>query len=267
MATAPDLPPLLTSFRRARHLSQTELARRAGLSVSTVRAYERGARHPKQDALRRIVDGLGLSGEEAAQLLLAAGYSPPRSRALHERYGPASLGELQHEANDRPWPAFVTNQAFEILIANRLFQRLMGHEPSRPYAGGRNLVWAIADDAFARRLENWEEVVRFMIGLVKADPRRRPDDDRPLPWLEGPIQRLIEGRPDLIKRFVDLYEDSPPIPHRLRQHFRIRWRADGGRLLTFTCTLALADIHTELHWNEWVPSDGPTWAAIEALAG
>ncbi len=160
---------------------------------------------------------------------------------------------------------FVTNQAFEVVAQNRLFERLMGVDLRTEFTGfaERSFVGGIVDPNFGGRMENWDEVVTLMIGLVKGDPRLRPDDDRPLPWLEGPIQRLVEGKPEMIRRFVDLRERAPPIPHRLRQYFRIVWRYDKNTRLTFSGTMALADVHTELHWNEWVPAEEPTWRWVE----
>ena len=257
---------VLRAYRREHGLTQAELAGRSAVSLSSVRAYEEGARRPRASALRRMADALGLSGEETAELLALAGYSA-RAHAdqrFGERFGPRSLDELRDELDGRPWPAFVTNQAFEVILANRLFGHLMGVDLRGEYTrvGERSLIEAIGNGRFADRLENWDELVTFMIGLVKGDPRHRDDDDRPLPWLEQPIQRLIDNRPELLARFVSLYASAPAIPHRLRQYFRVVFRPGSTSRLTFAGTLAIADLHTELHWNEWVPADAATWAWV-----
>lgn len=257
---------VLRAHRREHGLTQVQLAGRSGVSLSSVRAYEEGARRPRASALRGMADALGLSGEETAELLALAGYSAQAhaDRRFGDRFGPRSLGELRDELDGRPWPAFVTNQAFEVIVANRLFGHLMGVDLRGEYTrvGERSLIEAIGNGRFADRLENWDELVTFMIGLVKGDPRHRDDDDRPLPWLEQPIQRLIDSRPELLARFVALYASAPAIPHRLRQYFRVVLRADPATRLTFAGTLALADLHTELHWNEWVPADAATWGWV-----
>jgi transcriptional regulator with XRE-family HTH domain len=262
-----DWPDLLKQYRRERRLTQLEVARRAGLSVAAVRSYEHGKRHPKVATLQSIIDGLGLSGEEAARLYEAAGFSARQRPAVGD-YGPVSIDDLRDEMSARPWPAFVTNQAFEVVAQNKLFERVMAVDLDTQFTefGDRTMLAGIVIQEYGGRMENWDEVVTFMIGLVKGDPRGSEDDDRPLPWLEGPIQRLVEGKPELIRRFVELWESVPPLPRRLRHPYRMQWRYDADTLLSFHCTLALADPHTELHYNEWVPANAKTWTWVEENA-
>lgn len=65
---------LLRSYRRARGLTQEELAARAGISVRSLGYLERGdADHaPRHDTLRLLIQALDLSDEEAARLRTAA---------------------------------------------------------------------------------------------------------------------------------------------------------------------------------------------------
>jgi transcriptional regulator with XRE-family HTH domain len=51
---------LIEEIRRVSGLSQTELARRAGLDRSVVSAYEHGRRQPSVSALARITAAAGL---------------------------------------------------------------------------------------------------------------------------------------------------------------------------------------------------------------
>ena len=50
---------LLRSARKAAHLSQTDLARRAGVAQSVVSAYESGRREPSLPTLARLIDATG----------------------------------------------------------------------------------------------------------------------------------------------------------------------------------------------------------------
>jgi transcriptional regulator with XRE-family HTH domain len=54
----------LRKYRRARGVSQVELARRAGLRQSTISAYENGVAVPSRDALTRLISALGADGPE-----------------------------------------------------------------------------------------------------------------------------------------------------------------------------------------------------------
>jgi predicted ATPase/transcriptional regulator with XRE-family HTH domain len=61
---------LLRRYRERAHLSQEELADRAGLSVNGISALERGVRRQPQTAtLRRLADALGLAGDDRARFL------------------------------------------------------------------------------------------------------------------------------------------------------------------------------------------------------
>ena len=51
---------LLREARRRAHLSQVELARRAGVAQSVVSAYESGTRQPSLPTLTRLVAATGL---------------------------------------------------------------------------------------------------------------------------------------------------------------------------------------------------------------
>jgi transcriptional regulator with XRE-family HTH domain len=64
---------LLKSYREAAHLSQEELATRAGLSRRGISDLERGARlAPQRETTRRLTAALALTEEQQATLLAAA---------------------------------------------------------------------------------------------------------------------------------------------------------------------------------------------------
>jgi tetratricopeptide (TPR) repeat protein/transcriptional regulator with XRE-family HTH domain len=73
----------LRSLRRAKGLSQEELAERAGLSVRAIRNLERGRIEcPHPGSLQRLADALALQGQARAELFTAAGRGRPREAAI-----------------------------------------------------------------------------------------------------------------------------------------------------------------------------------------
>ena len=69
-AHAPIFGDLLRRHRRARELTQEELAERAGVSARAVSDLERGARaHPYRETANRLADALNLTGSERAAFL------------------------------------------------------------------------------------------------------------------------------------------------------------------------------------------------------
>src|ERR671936_1945086 len=109
--TSADRPPfglLLRQWRRAASLTQEELAERAGMSVETISALERGlSRSPYRATITSLADALGLGREDRARLLAAA---RPQSAApvpvaagersapapAHPSTPPSALGSLAH---------------------------------------------------------------------------------------------------------------------------------------------------------------------------
>jgi transcriptional regulator with XRE-family HTH domain len=214
----------LRTLRRERHLTQAALAIRAGVSAPAIRAYENGARRPSRRALEAIGRALGLPGEETARLLVAGGYAPVAAAAdAGDQFGHYALDEIRADLRARPWPAYVSNQAYDLVEANAAWQQAIGVDLAREFLGfgERNLIVSLSQPSWADRIDNWDAVVSFLIGLAKGDPRRREDDDRPLPWLEVPFKRFLEGDAAYIRRFFDLWDSAPPIPHRLRQTYEI----------------------------------------------
>jgi hypothetical protein len=186
----------------------------------------------------------------------------------NERPPEEVLAELQQEADGCVWPAFITNQSFDVVYANSAVQRLMRVDLDQEYLGfgDRNLVVGAVTEPFASRIDNWTEVMGFMIGLAKGDPRwQQPSIDQPAPWLQPMAERLAEGDPSRVKRLLDLWETAPPVSHRLRYRYAIRWNYQPGVLIAFTGVLAVADLATELHWNEWIPAGEEHWRRFTAL--
>jgi len=274
MDTSLDMPfdwkSGLRDWRRRESLTQAQVAAKSGLSLAAIRAYESGARHPSSAALQSLVDAIGIPREEANRMLAAAGYAVDMYSVYNWGLEPATLESLKAEADSLPWPAHITNQSFDVVHANRAFQRIMEIDLDYQYTqhGARNLIANIVDPWFASRMANWDEMITLMAGLAKADPRWQADGtEHPAPWLQGPVQRLLEGDPALVRRFFELWAVAPPVPHRLRQRFSLDWLYRKERLMRFTGVLALANIHDELHWNEWAPADADTWRLLEEMAG
>src|SRR5579862_7031521 len=91
-ADAPPFSLLLRQWRRAASLTQEELAERAGMSVETISALERGiSRMPYRATITSLADALGLDREGRARLLAAArpANAVPEPVAPAERADPA----------------------------------------------------------------------------------------------------------------------------------------------------------------------------------
>ena len=60
----PEFPDRLIRLRKAHRLSQTELARAAGVSQAVISLYERGTNEPAASIVARLAQALGVSTDE-----------------------------------------------------------------------------------------------------------------------------------------------------------------------------------------------------------
>jgi transcriptional regulator with XRE-family HTH domain len=82
-----DFSTLLERFRDRAGLSQSELARAAGISASYINRVEKEERQPpSRSVVLRIAKALGLDSATTDTLLLAAGYAPERSTLLQTEH-------------------------------------------------------------------------------------------------------------------------------------------------------------------------------------
>jgi transcriptional regulator with XRE-family HTH domain len=261
-----DWRAALRAHRIEQKMSQRQLARRAGLSASAIKAYENGSRHPSVAALDALIASLGITRERANPIRAGAGYAVDWYSLLNERFVPEP--DLLTEQVERyPWPVFVANQAYDVVATNKVFQAVWDVDLESEYLGmgERNLLAGASDPRFADCIENYDEVITFMIGLAKGDPRFVQNPERPAPWIGGPLQKFLEGDAAYVSRLLRLWESAPPVPHRIRHMYEVRWRYRGELSLRFLGIVTLADIWNELSWNDWVPADTETWSALRAI--
>jgi DNA-binding SARP family transcriptional activator/transcriptional regulator with XRE-family HTH domain/tetratricopeptide (TPR) repeat protein len=95
-----QLGSLVRRYRRDARLTQRELAAKAGLSVAALRDFEQGRRcRPRPNSLAALADALGLSPDQAADLMRAAAvprrpsHSVPLPRPGQDVLGSASAAD------------------------------------------------------------------------------------------------------------------------------------------------------------------------------
>ena len=173
---------LLREWRAARKLSQLDLALAADMSTRHLSCIETGKATPSRAALARIARVFDMPLRERNALLLAAGYAPDYPQ--HDLETPA-LERMRQAvglilAHQEPYPAFVLDRQWNVLMANEAAQRvnrlLMEGRESRH----TNLLHQVFDpDDFRAVIVNWPEVAEKFLHHLHAQITAAPLDPAP----------------------------------------------------------------------------------------
>lgn len=179
-ASPPSVPPfgvLLREWRAARRVSQLDLSLDAGVSSRHLSCVETGKSQPSRELVSRLADTLDVPLRERNALLVAAGYAPEFPETPLEAPALAQVRRaidfiLEHQ---EPYPAFVLNRRWDVLLANRAAERV-GHF----LIGGRahaNMVRQFFDPNDLRAaVANWEEVAGDLIRHLHEEIAAAPTD-------------------------------------------------------------------------------------------
>lgn len=175
---APPLGQLLREWRARRRLSQLELSLQSGVSARHVSYVETGRARPSRELLETLADALDVPSRERNAIMLAAGFAPQfaendldaRHLALMRQ---AIEVTLSHQ---EPYPAFVTDRCWNVLMANAGMDRLLSAiRPCGPRHG--NIVRQVFDPEDMRPfIENWEDVAGDLLRHLRHEVVRRPSD-------------------------------------------------------------------------------------------
>ncbi|WP_405743533.1 helix-turn-helix transcriptional regulator [Streptomyces sp. NBC_01525] len=162
--------------RRVPGLRREELAQLAGVSVAYYIRLEQGrVGNVSAAVLDAIGDALRLTGAERDHLAHLARPVPRRARPAvrPQRVRPAFQQLLD---TMEAVPAYVIGRRLDIIAWNRLACALLGDFPAQPRKE-RNLAWQVFLDPAARALyENWEAKAADVVGYLRRDAGRNPDD-------------------------------------------------------------------------------------------
>jgi len=254
----------LRRWRRCRHFSQLELAGRAGVSARHLSFLETGRARPSRQMVLRLAGALDVPLRERNSLLLLAGFAPVfAERPLDDPDLGAARENLEfllgaHE----PFPAFVIDRRFDVVLANRSHQRMLrwalgGREPAEPV----NVLRLVLDPGLLRpAICDWEVVASFLL--------RRLDRQLAVPESDGALGRLRQELLELPG--VERVATSPPALDDGLLLIPFSYRVGGVRLSWLT-TLATFGAAVDLTLSETTlellyPADEPTREIARELA-
>ncbi|MFJ3086787.1 helix-turn-helix domain-containing protein [Streptomyces sp. NPDC086838] len=244
-----DFPRTLRERRTRRHVSQLDLALRAGTTQRYLSFMESGRSVPGRNMVVRLAESLELSLRERNELLLVAGYAPayPESSLDDPVLAPVRTAIDHILRGHLPYPAMVVDRGGDLVAANTAFDLITEGAAEELVGPGTNVYrLALHPDGLASRILNLAEWARHI--LVRLD-------------------HLGELRAELTGYVPDLKPSDGPlgfaVPLRLRS-------SDGElRLMTAVTTFATAIDVTlaELKLEAFLPADPATAEALSAAAG
>jgi transcriptional regulator with XRE-family HTH domain len=272
-ATAPgyngpvDFAQALRASRNRRHLSQLELAVRAGTTQRHISFIENGRSTPGRALVARLADSLALPLRERNGLLLAAGYAPVHpQRDLRDPALAPALEALDHIlAGHLPYPAIVVDRWGHAVGVNTAFSVMTeGSDPALLGPDLNILRLALHPGGLAPRIRNFPQWARHVIEALREELRRHPDE------------RLAVLHAELAGYVPDSVPDSVPesvtdadsllgfaVPMELETVSR-----GTLRLMTMVASFAnAADVTiAELKLEAFLPADRATADALNAPA-
>lgn len=174
------LGALLREWRAARRLSQLDLALDANVSPRHLSCVETGKSQPSREMITRLADALDMPLRERNALLVAAGYAP---RYPETALATPELAQVRRAiefilAQQEPYPAFVLNRHWDVLMANAAATRVNAFVMHGRAGRHANMIRQIFDPEDLRgAVDNWEEVAGDLIRHLHGEVAAAPSDD------------------------------------------------------------------------------------------
>jgi transcriptional regulator with XRE-family HTH domain len=261
----------LRAARRRQGLSLLEVAERAGLSHETIRGYENGRRRPRRDHLLAVLNAIEVGQHEVNDVLRQAGFAEIETLFPIEE-NPSfyfRVDELDAAVETVPWPQFVSSDTVEVLAANRAMQAVwdvdFAYERSWRTRPQMNMLSVASDHHFADRVVNWEEVISVLAGIHKGWPRGAAALDDPAPLLGQVLAEFARGDPVFLKRMIDIWVATAPMPGKIRNQYRVVWRDREFGDMRFLAQMTTCSMPDGSAFNDWHPIDADTWTALEQV--
>ncbi len=165
---------LLREWRRARNVSQLQLAVAADISARHLSFVETGRAQPGRDIVLRLASALSLPLRDRNAALMAAGYAPlsaPAALAASESSAVMRAVDLILRQQE-PFPAFVMGRLGHIQRTNRGAVRFLALflGEAAVEAGGMNIFrLVLAPDQLRPHIANWPEVARVAVMRLRRE--------------------------------------------------------------------------------------------------
>ncbi|WP_243438585.1 helix-turn-helix domain-containing protein [Fundidesulfovibrio soli] len=164
---------MIRFWRAIRKVSQLDLALDAGVSARHLSFIETGKSNPSRAIILKIAGVLKMPHRHLNSLLAASGHaSEYGDKPVEEKNMAMVLHALRRMLDKHdPYPAFVVNATYDILMTNhgynRLVSLLVGDHTMRKYKNIYRLTFS--SDGLCRHIKNWNVVRDFMLDRLHGE--------------------------------------------------------------------------------------------------
>jgi len=172
---------ILRRWRMLRKISQMDLALEIGVSPRHLSFVETGKSRPGRELVLRIAQFLNLPYRQRNAFLMAAGYAPEFRGESLESPEMEIVREAINQllANHEPFPAFVVDAGYKILMKNSAYERFV-----RFYAGQKSLEKydnairiLFAEDGLRPYVQNWPSVEKIIVSRLAGELMTTQNND------------------------------------------------------------------------------------------
>lgn len=255
----------LRYWRKARGLTQFDVAMSAGYSQRHLSFLESARSQPSRETVMVLAETLGVPIRERNVLLDAAGFAPVYTKEpLNSAHLEVVLGAVHDVlASHRPFPALLVDRSWNTFAlnetANVLFSQFVGPGPGYESLDAVNAIRICLDEAGLKPfIKNWQDFMRGILAQLKAELRRDLVQDDIAVLIEDIQSALAKSKAD---RSATLADDFPVV--------RLQLERDGLELSLFTMmstfNLPLDATIAELRIETFLPADDASRAFLLAL--
>jgi transcriptional regulator with XRE-family HTH domain len=250
----------LRGWRQRRHVSQLELALRAGTTQRHVSFIEGNRSVPGRSMVVRLAEALEVPLRERNSLLLAAGYAPAYEETNLDdpKLAPVRNALERIIEGHMPYPAVVVERYGNLVSANDAFWDLTDVAVPELRQSPVNVPrLLIHPQGLARRIVNLDEWGWHVIDALRKESLRTPSEG--LESLVSELEQLVPERP------------KHPGPEHVGFAVPLRISTEGGPELKLLSTLthfgtAVDVTVAELRLEAFLPADEATAAYLTSAS-
>jgi len=255
----------LRAWRQTRHLSQEQLAGRAGVSPRHLSFVENGRSQPSRELVLALAGALDVPLRDRNALLAAAGFAAAfRASPLDGQVLASLRRAIDHVlAQQEPYGAVVIDGGWNLLRMNggaeRLFRRFPIKTADGARAAGNLMLGTVHPEALRPYIVNWDDVAGHLVARLHREVAARTGDDELSRLLARAL--ALPGVPADWRAFVPGRSTAPFIP--------VHLRSPQLEVKLFTMMTSIGtplDVTAEeIHIETYFPADDESEAVLRAL--